>query len=193
VQVESAFRQVGTRFVAGSGIRRTREGLVVLQLGLSVVLLAAGGLLIRSFMALQSVPLGFQPERVLVADATVATPDPRQNATLFFRDVLASISRMPGVVGAGATVAAPGRVDSTGAYWIDHVPKASEMRTGSSNINSIIAPGTFKALGIPFVRGRDFDDRDVRDAPMAAIVNEALARRALPGRDIIGHKIVCAF
>src|SRR5262249_44218856 len=89
--------------------------------------------------------------------------------------------------------AAPGRVDSTGAYWIDHVPKPSEMRTGSSNINSIIAPGTFKALGIPFVRGRDFDDRDVRDAPMAAIVNEALARRALPGRDIIGHKFVGPF
>jgi putative ABC transport system permease protein len=193
VQVEHGLRQGGTRTVAGTGIRRTRESLVVLQLGLSVVLLAAAGLLIRSFMALQSVPLGFQPERVLVADATVATPDPRESATLFFRDVLAAISRMPGVVAAGATMAAPGRVDSTGGYWIDHVPKPSEMRTGSSNINSIVAPGTFKALGIPLVRGRDFDERDVRDAPMTAIVNEALARQAFPGRDIIGHKIVCAF
>jgi predicted permease len=165
----------------------------VLQLGLSVVLLAAAGLLIRSFMALQSVPLGFQPVRVLVADATVATPDPRESATLFFRDVLAAISRMPGVVAAGATMAAPGRVDSTGGYWIDHVPKPSEIRTGSSNVNSIVAPGTFTALGIPLVRGRDFDDRDVREAPMTAIVNEALARQAFPGRDIIGHKIVCAF
>jgi putative ABC transport system permease protein len=191
VQVERGLR--GTRSVASSGIRRTREGLVVLQLGLSVVLLAAGGLLIRSFMALQSVPLGFQTERVLIADATVATPDPRESATLFFRDVLAATSRLPGVVAAGATMAAPGRVDSTGAYWIDHVPKPSEMRAGPSNINSIVAPGTFKALGIPLVRGRDFDARDVRDAPMTAIVNDALARRAFPGRDIIGHKIVCAF
>jgi predicted permease len=90
-------------------------------------------------------------------------------------------------------MAAPGRVDSTGGYWIDHVPKPSELRTGSSNINSIVAPGTFKALGIPLVRGRDFDERDIRDAPRTAIVNEALAKRALPGRDIIGHKIVCAF
>jgi predicted permease len=193
VQVERGLRQGGTRSVAGSGMRRTREGLVVLQLGLSVVLLAAGGLLIRSFMALQSVPLGFQTERVLIADATVATPDPRESATLFFRDVLAAISRVPGVVAAGATMAAPGRVDSTGAYWIDHVPKPSEMRTGPSNINSIVAPGTFKALGIPLVRGRDFDDRDVRNAPMTAVVNDALARRAFPGRDIIGHKIICAF
>jgi putative ABC transport system permease protein len=90
-------------------------------------------------------------------------------------------------------MAAPGRVDSTGAYWIDHVPQVSEMRTGSSNVSSIVAPGTFTALGIPLVRGRDFDDRDVQDAPMTAVVNDALARRALPGQDIIGHKIVCAF
>ncbi len=193
VRPESGLRHGGTRSVAGRGAVRAREGLVVLQIALSVVLLAAGGLLIRSFIALQHIPLGFQPERVLVADATVATPDPRQPATLFFRDLLAAISNVPGVVAAGATMAAPGRVDSTGAYWVDHVPQASEMRTGSPNVNSIVAPGTFSALGIPLVRGRDFDQRDTRDAPMTAIVNDALARRALPGHDIIGHKIVCAF
>jgi predicted permease len=103
------------------------------------------------------------------------------------------MAAVPSVTAAGATMAAPGRVDSTGAYWIDHVPEPSERRTGALNINSIVAPGTFAALGIPLVRGRDFDDRDVRDAPMTAIVNETLARRALPGQDVIGHKIVCAF
>src|SRR5262249_51884640 len=158
-----------------------------------VVLLAAGGLLIRSFLALENVPLGFRSERVLVVDATVATPDPGQSATLFFRDLLSGLTKLPGVVAAGATMAPPGRVDSTGAYWIDQVPEPNERRTGSSNVNSIIAPGTFAALGIPVVRGRDFDDRDVPGAPMTAIVNEALARRAPPGQDIIGHKIVCAF
>jgi putative ABC transport system permease protein len=193
VQPDSGLRHGGTRSVAGRGTVRAREGLVVLQIGLSVVLLAAGGLLIRSFIALQRVPLGFQAERVLVADATVATPDPRQPATLFFRDLLAAISSMPGVVAAGAAMAPPGRVDSTGACWIDHVPQASEMQTGLLNVNSIVAPGTFTALGIPLVRGRDFDDRDVRDAPMSAVVNETLARQALPGRNVIGHEIVCAF
>ena len=193
VELEGGLRQGGTRSVAAGGTRRMREGLLVLQLAMAVVLLAAGGLLMRSFIALQKVPLGFQPERVLVVDATVATPDPRQGATLFFRDLLAAMSKVPGVVAAGATMAPPGRVDSTGAHWIDHVPQPSEMRTGSSNVNSIIAPGTFGALGIPLVRGRDFDNRDVRDAPMTAIVNETLARRALPGQDVIGHKIVCAF
>src|SRR5439155_951039 len=92
VQLERGLRHGGTRSVGGRRTARAREGLVVVQVGLSVVLLAAGGLLIRSFIALQHVPLGFQPERVLVADATVATPDPRQPATLFFRDLLAGIS-----------------------------------------------------------------------------------------------------
>jgi putative ABC transport system permease protein len=193
VRLESGLRHGGARSGAGSGTRRLREGLVVLQLAMAIVLLIAGGLLMRSFVALQRVALGFRPERVLVVDATVATPDPRQGPTLFFRDLLAAMSAVPSVTAAGATMAAPGRVDSTGAYWIDHVPEPSERRTGASNINSIVAPGTFAALGIPLVRGRDFDDRDVRDAPMTAIVNETLARRVLPGQDVIGHKIVCAF
>ncbi len=193
VELESGLRQAGTRSVAVGGTRRLREGLVVLQLAIAVVLLIAGGLLMRSFVTLQKVPLGFQPERVLVANATVATADPRQGATLFFRDLLAAMSKVPGVVAAGATMAAPGRVDATGAYWIDHVPQPSEMSTGPSNVSSIVAPGTFAALGIPLVRGRDFDNRDVRDAPMTAIVNETLARQALPGQDVVGHTIVCAF
>jgi putative ABC transport system permease protein len=158
-----------------------------------VVLLIAGGLLIRSFTALQDVALGFTPERVLVVDATVATADPRQGATFFFRDMLAVMSGVPGVKAVGATMAAPGRVDATGAVWLDHVPEPSERRTGLPTISSIVAPGTFAALGIPLVRGRDFNNRDMRDAPMTAIVNEALARRALPGQDVIAHKIVCAF
>jgi predicted permease len=147
----------------------------------------------RSFVALQHVALGFHPQNVLVIDATVATADPHQNASLFFRDLMAEMSHVPGVMGAGATMAAPGRVDSTGGYWIDHVPQPSERAKGPSGVLSIVAPGTFAALGIPLVRGREFDDRDVRTAPLTAIVNEALARRALPGQDVIGHTIVCGF
>jgi predicted permease len=193
VQLESGLRHSGARSVGGTATRRLRESLVVFQLAIAVVLLIAGGLLMRSFSALQDVALGFAPERVLVVDATVATADPRQGATLFFRDMLAAMSGVPGVKAVGATMAAPGRVDATSAAWIDHVPEPSERRTGLPAIMSIVAPRTFAALGIPLVRGRDFDNRDVRDAPMTAIVNEALARRTLPGQDVIGHKIVCAF
>ena len=93
VQLEASLRQGDTRSVAGKRARRVREGLVVVQLVLAVVLLTVGGLLMRSFVALQHVALGFQPENVLVVDATVATPDPRQEATLFFRDRAALATR----------------------------------------------------------------------------------------------------
>jgi len=166
---------------------------LVAQIAMAVVLLAGGGLLIRSFVALQEVALGFQPQNVLVIDATVATPDPREGASLFFRDLLREMSSVPGIVAAGATMAAPGRVDATGGYWIDHVPLPSELRNGPSGVLSVVAPGTFKALGIPLVAGREFDDRDARGAPMTAIVNEALVRQTLAGRDPIGHKVVCTF
>ncbi|HEX4568387.1 MAG TPA: FtsX-like permease family protein, partial [Vicinamibacterales bacterium] len=194
VHLETGLRQGGVRSVAGSGTRRVCEGLVVLQLAMALVILATGGLLMKTFLALQDVPLGFKPNSVLVAEATVATPDPRRGATLFFRDLLTELSNVPGVVAGGATMAPPGRVDSTGGYWIDRVPQPGETtRTGSPNINSIVAPRTFAALGIPVVRGRDFDDRDVEGAPMTAIVNDALAKQARSGGDVIGHKIVCAF
>lgn len=193
VRVEHALRQSGARSVGGARTRRVREALVVVQIAIAVVVLTGGTLLIRSFVALQHVALGFRPENVLVIDARVATSNPRQDASLFFRDLIAEMSRVPGVVAAGATMAAPGRVDSTGGYWIDRVPQPSDMAKGPSAVLSIVSPGTFGALGTPIVSGRDFDDRDVRDAAMTAIVNETLARRAFPGRDIVGHRIVCAF
>ncbi len=193
VHLESGLRKGDTRSIGGSRTRRLRDALMVAQLAMAVVLLASGGLLIRSFFALQNVALGFQPQNVLVIDATVATPDPREGASLFFRDLLREMSNAPGVVAVGATMAPPGRVDSTSGYWVDHVPQPSELRNGPSGVLSIVAPGTFKALGIPLVSGREFDDSDVGGAPMTAIVNEALARQTLAGKDPIGHKIVCTF
>jgi len=177
--------------VAGR-IGRAREVLVTGQLALSVVLLVTGGLLVKSFVMLQHVSLGFRPENVLVMDATVSTSDPRQDASLFFMNLLTETSTLPGVLASGATMAPPGHVDSESAYWIDHVP--TDLNVGARQaVMSIVAPGAFRALDIPLRRGRDFHDGDVREAPLTAIVNETLAREALPGRDPIGHTIFCGF
>jgi putative ABC transport system permease protein len=195
VQVSHMKFETGLRPRSDTGpdARRLREGLVVLQLALAVVLLIAGGLLMRSFVALQRVPLGFQPERVLVVDATVANSDPRRGDTLYYRDLLAAVTGLPGVRAAGATMVAPGRIDASGGYWIDHIPERNELNDGASTVFSVVSPGTFQALGIPLVQGRDFDDRDVHGAPLTAMVNDALARQTPHGRDVVGHKIVCGF
>jgi hypothetical protein len=107
-----------------------------------------------------------------------ATPQNRQRAQAFFTGFLTDISALPGVVAVGAINAPPGNVDSTSTYWIDHLPKELSFLTAPPAVMSVVAPGTFNALGIPLRRGRDFRDSDTADAPRTAIINESLARQA---------------
>jgi hypothetical protein len=92
-------------------------------------------------------------------------------------------------------MAPPGRIETTGGYWIDRMPGSFEKLSvaGRETVVSVIAPGTFAALGIPLRRGRDFSDGDRSDAPFTAVINEALARKALPGQDPLGHAIYCPY
>ncbi|PYV41325.1 MAG: hypothetical protein DMG06_17485, partial [Acidobacteria bacterium] len=193
VDPNEALKQGAARTLVGAGASRTRAALVVAEIALSVMLLVGAGLLIRSFVALHNVALGFRPQNVLVMQATVPAPGPEgARANQFFRDVLADIGAVPGVLAAGATMAPPGHVDASGAYWIDHLPKELNLSAPQAAF-SVVAPGTFAVLGIPLRRGRDFSDGDTRDAPFTAVINEALARRAFPGQDPIARVIFCGY
>jgi predicted permease len=191
VDLNDALKQGATRSVVGGGMVRMRGVLVVAEIALAVVLLSGAGLLIKSFVVLQNVPVGFRPENVLVMRATVPAPLPV--ARQFFEDVLPQIAALPGVSAAGATMALPGHVGSTGPYFFDHLPPQSDWIAAPSAVISIVAPGTFAALGIPLKSGRDFDDSDTSDKPFVAVVNEALVRNSLPGEDPIGRTIFCLF
>lgn len=192
--LNDALKHGGARRVVGGGLTRARSALVVAEIALSVMLLSTAGLLIKSLIALQNVPLGFRPENVLVMRATTpgSTPVDIERANRFFEDVLAHVSTLPGVLAAGATMAPPGHVDSTVRYFVDHIPTPPTAH-GPSAVLSVVAPGTFAALGIPLRKGRDFDDRDTLDAPFTAVINEELARRSFPGEDSLGRTIFCPF
>jgi putative ABC transport system permease protein len=190
VDVDDALKQAGTRSVFGGGMVRLRGGLVVAEIALAVVLVSTAGLLIRSFIALHNVALGFRPENVLVMRA--AGPGPIRDTNLFFKDVLSQIATVPGVVAAGATMALPGHVGSSGPYYFDNLPERPDPSPPTA-VMSIIAPGTFAALGIPLKSGRDFRESDTRDHQFVAIVNQALVQKSLPGADPIGRTIFCEF
>ena len=184
----------GARAGVGGGAGRTRSALVVAEIALSVVLLAGAGLLIKSFVALQNVTLGFRPEHVLLMGASVPSSDLKSavRASRFYKDLLAAASAMPGVSAAGAERTPPGSVSSWGGYWIDRVPKPEDFSvTAPQAVMSVVAPGTFAALGIPIKAGRDFQDRDTYDAQFTAVINESLARQSFPGQDPLGHTILC--
>lgn len=190
VDTDNSLQAFAGRTVVGGRGRRLRDALVVAEIALTVVLLAGGGLLVRSFIALHDVSLGFRPEHVLTMEATSQNT---QRAKAFFAGLLTDVSVLPGVIAVGAVSAPPGHVDSTSTYWIDHLPKELDVAAGPPAVMSVVAPGTFNALGIPLRRGRDFREGDTAGAPRAAVINESLARQAFGNGDPLGRVIFCAW
>jgi putative ABC transport system permease protein len=174
----------------GGGPGRLSRVLVIGEIALSVVLVVAAGLLVRSFVALNTVELGFKPDHVLVVDVNV--PGESARAALFYRELLADLSTAPGVVAAGASTGMPGRVASGGSYWIDQLPDKPTIDP-FAGVYSIIMPGTLRALRIPLKRGRDFNTGDTADAPKVAMINETLARKEFGDQDPIGRKIIAGY
>jgi putative ABC transport system permease protein len=193
VDLSEALKQGGRRVASGAGMVRMRGVLVVAEVALAVVLLSAAGLLLKSFAALQSVNLGFAPDKVLLMKATVPAPTPV--ARKFFEDMLPQIRALPGVLAAGATMAPPGEIGlmATSPYFLGHLPPQREWRDAPTAVVSVVAPGAFRALGIPLKSGRDFNDGDGSGKPSVAVVNEAFLRKSLPGKDPIGQTVFCLF
>jgi putative ABC transport system permease protein len=191
VDLNETLKQGATRAVMGGKGGRMRAALVVAEVALSVVLLAGAGLLIRSFIALQNVSLGFRPEHVLVMESAVPASglESARRATHFYKDLLADLATLPGVTAVGGTRNPPATVYSDGSYFIDHVGELTTNTPGA--VLSVVTPGTFAALGIPLKRGRDFNEADTYDAPFTAIINEALARKSFPAQDPLGRMIYC--
>jgi len=196
VDFNETLKQGAVASGTGGAAGGMRAGLVVAEIALSVVLLTAAGLLIRSFIALHNVALGFRPDHVLVMETSYPASglDGAQQATRFYKNLLVDIRAIPGVSAAGAERILPGRVVSFGGYWVDHLPGPMESNAPAPQaVYSVIAPGTFAALGTPFQAGRDFNGTDTYERPFTAAINTALARKAFLGKDPIGHLIFCGF
>jgi putative ABC transport system permease protein len=189
IDLSDALKQGGLRS-AGGRTGRMRAALVTAEIALSVVLVAGAGLLLKSFIALHNVALGFRPENVLLMTTAVPSSGPAdRHAADYYQRLLSTANAMPGVRSAGATRVPPGGVSSWGSYSVDRTPQ----RDGVSAVFSVIAPHTLDALAIPLRYGRDFSDADTSDAPRTVLVNEALVKRSFPNQDPIGHTITCGF
>lgn len=188
-----ALKQGASRALAGGAAGRMRSALVVGEIALAVILLAGAGLLMRSLAALHDVALGFRPEKVLMMKTSVPASEDIESvrrAAGFYKTLSAEIASIPGVSAVGAARSAPPHVMSWGDYFIDRLPRPGELSRGQG-VYSVVTPGTFAALGIPFQRGRDFSEADQYEAPFTAIVNEAFARKAFSGQDPIGRVVYC--
>jgi putative ABC transport system permease protein len=169
---------------------RTRAALVVAEIALALVLLVGAGLLVRSFARLTNVDTGFEAEQTL--SMRVSLPAARYpeapRRTQFYRDLLARIAALPGVQSTGAISFLPlTGLGSATSYEAVGQPTA----LGQAPVTDVrvISGEYFKALGIPLLRGRLFDENAPSDTTNKIIVNEALARAHWPGDDPIGKRI----
>src|SRR3989441_3827936 len=178
-----------------------RNPLVVTQIGLSVVLLIAAGLFLRSLRHAQAITPGFDAEKVVTAPLNInllrySKPQGRE----FYRQVVERVEGIPGVesasvarivaLGGGASVrslAIEGRTNSDNQFRSEGAgPAGSSLNSVNSNV---VGPKYFRTMGIGLLRGRDFDSRDTEDKPGVVIVNESFAQRHFPSQEIIGRRI----
>jgi putative ABC transport system permease protein len=182
-----AIKEQGRSGGAESGRLSVAHTLVVLQVALSVVLVVAAALFVRTFEKLASVDLGFDPAPVLVVtmNAQRAQIDPTQRMRVFER-ALEAVEAVPGVQSAALSLLTP----VSGGVWANRlevsggVPLSEPQR---SALRNQISPRFFQTVGQHFLAGRTFTDADREGAPPVAIVNEAFARRFLNGANPIGH------
>jgi len=168
---------------------RVGGGLIVLQVGLSVILLSGAGLLLRTLHNLELVPLGFNQERLLVFGLRPEQAGYREERLAQFYDSLfMRLDALPGVRAATFS-----RIPLIGRYsWNTSIllPGEGERSAADHIVNrQIIRENYFEALQIPRLRGRAFTARDDERAPRVAIVSATLARKLFPGADPIGQRV----
>lgn len=171
----------------GSALRR---GLVIAQIGLSVVLLVCASLFTRSLLRSDATDPGFTLRRGLLAaiDLQTAGYDAARGA-LFIDRLIERVDAVPGVT--GATVARTMPLDVGGSSDMIVAIEGYALRPGEEVMAyyNQVGPRYFETMGIPIVRGRGITSRDTAGQPQVAVVNETMARRYWPGRDPIGATV----
>jgi predicted permease len=176
-----------------SGAGKLSKALIITQVSLSLVLLLGAGLFVRSLEHLRSLDLGFQKERLL---EIVLNPKPggydKLDMSSYHKQLLERISALPGVRSVSFSDAP---IPSPEA-WHDTVSAASIDPSVGMHLMAnaeTISPGFFQTLGIPILRGRDFNETDDQKHPRIAIVNGSLAKRLFPAGDAIGKTVHFGF
>jgi len=171
---------------AGKSRNWIRSALVISEIAFACVLLVSAGLLVRSFLRVLDVNLGFRPEHAATVrvdpEANYST-QAQQNA--YFDDVLRRVRDVPGIGAAGLTDALPlGRNRSWGA------PAKGQVYPPGKFPNAfvrVVSDGYLKAMGIALVAGRDISERDVPSSGPVIVINQTMARTLWPGQNAVGQ------
>ncbi len=178
----------GAEGVRGGRLRRV---LVAAEVALALVPLIGAGLMVRSFMKLQDVNPGFNPDRMLTVNLLLPGSKYKENAQVntFYQQLLGEVKAMPGVEATSAIDTIP--LSGGGnvlAFQIENRPVESIDKTPDAEVR-VVTHDYFNTMNIPLVRGRLLLDQDNDKAPVAIVINEALARRYFPDEDPVGKRV----
>lgn len=204
----------GGRTQAGSqSSQRIGRVIVAAQVAITLVLVVGAGLLGRSLMKVLEVNAGFRVDKVVAMDVSLpwegwTNKKAKANEAAFFSNLIERLSHIPGVRQVAASSGLPMDGGLPNGTFLLMSPNEAPQTPGSDEELTrhfdllfqqkerqgtadfgVVTTKYFQILGIPLIRGRIFDDRDVADAPHVAVISESLARQRWPGQDPIGHTI----
>ena len=179
--LSGTMKEGGRSGTVGVGRQRFRDGLAVAQMAFSVVLLIGAMLLIRSFVQLRGVDLGFEHAPALTARITLPVASYRSDTSVreFHRALRERFAQLPGVTRVGATRLLP-LTGTIGDWSITIEGRAAAPNDNPNGDWQVVTPGYFEAMGMKIREGRFFAETDNESAPIVAVVNETMAKRYWP-------------
>jgi putative ABC transport system permease protein len=190
LDLNDALKEGGRQQGAAVG-RGARELLIVAEVALSIVLLVGAGLMIRSLWQLQDVNPGFNADRVLTMEVSLPVARYEEGTQMpFYQQLEERIRAIAGVSEVGAINMLPlsANYDSQGVQIEDH--PMPEGQGPAPQVRSV-TPRYFRAMRIPLVAGREFDQRDLADAQQVVIISESMAKKYWPGESgVIGKRVI---
>ena len=181
----------GGRSAAATTKQWIRSSLVVVEIGLALAVLVGAGLLVKSFLQVQQVNPGFNPDGLLTMSLSLPATkysEAPQRAN-FYKQVLNDVRSLPGVQSVGAVSVLPlSGGGSSGSFRIEgrDIPQGQSLPHGA---RWAATPDYYKTMGIPLIRGRYFEERDVAEALPVTIIDQSLAQKYWPNEDPVGKRI----
>ena len=179
---------------SGSGdppsAKRARDWMVISEIALTLTLLVAAGLVLKSFTKLQSLQLGYEPHNLFSArlDLPWKIYGGREKVGVYTKTLLDKISAIPGIQSAGIGSNAPLMGGWQTGFWREEKGQPSPADMLNADLE-VVTGDYFQTFKVPLIRGRLFNDRDTKDSPRVIVIDQALADQYFPGEDPIGKRL----
>ena len=189
IRVNETLKDSNRGSVGGRKHNWIRSSLVVTEIAFACLLLVGTGLLVRSFLRVLDVDLGFQPERLatLRIDPGGAESSTEAKRNAYFDEALRLVQNAPGIEACGLTDVLP--LEGDRSWGVAGVGQVYDRENYPSAFVRIVSNGYFKTMGIPLLAGREFSEHDRASSEQVIIINDTLARRLWPGQNPIGQMV----